>query len=295
MEYQRQIHNALKNWDTRDSASFPLDVNGNSLVFSWGTIKAANGTIIHEFDDRAVIDGGLHPTQPECVGSLDGDGLTNGRWRNGALTTQLVKKSYFTDNPVESAITLVNVQQPADLPPYVTTKEGNRVYTSIDYADNMYETVGGLYARNDAEHLWESTVFWHFGDFADLAGLGRPCYGAAGWKEAVIFELSNDPVSATLAALNEDLTSDTLAAAVNALRLQGCDNAQANCYDRWLRLNNLLDLSKEFIRTKKQGVLGDQPQVNDPSAIRIIGGTPATITEGTSYEPGRMSWTDIVK
>jgi hypothetical protein len=305
MEYQRQIHNALKNWDATNAADFPKDSNGNSLVFTWGQIKASIpggtsglGTIIHEFDDRAIIDGGLHPTQPECVATPGGDGFTNGRWRNGALTTQLVKKSLFTSDPVNPAINKVTIQQPGDLPPYVTTKEGNRVYTTIDYEDGLHETVGGLIASSDSdgEHIWESTLFWDFGDFAELAGMqGRLCYGDAGWKEAVNFELSNDPVSAALAALGEDLTSDTLAATVEALRLQGCSNQQANCYDRWLTLNNLLNLSKDFIRRKQQGVLGNTPVVSDPSAITVIGGTPATITEGTSYEPGRMSWTDIVK
>jgi hypothetical protein len=297
MEYQRQIHNALKNWDPTDSADFPKDANGNSLVFTWGQIKAmsSSSTMMLEFDDRAIIDGGLHPTQPECVATTNGDGLTKGRWRNGALTTQLVKTSLFTTKP---AIASVTVQQPDDLPPYVTTKEGNRVYTTIDYADDLYETIGGLIASSgsDTDHIWESTVFWDFGDFAELAGMqGRLCYGDAGWKDAVTFELSNDPVSATLAALGEDLTSDTLAAAVEALRLQGCNNAQSNCFVRWNTLNNLLNLSKDLTRRKKQGVLGNTPVIIDPSAITIIGGTPATITEGTSYEPGRMSWTDIVK
>lgn len=298
MEYQRQIHNALKNWDP-SSDELPQDNDGKPLVFTWSKIKATTdpitrgpGTIVHEFDDRAIIDGGLHPTQPECVGNPTGNGLTKGRWRNGALTVQLVKKDYFTSNP---AIAMVEVQQPDDLPPYVTTKEGNRVYTTIDYADNLYETVGGLYVRNDAGHIWESTVFWHFGEFAELANKGRPCYGDAGWKEAVTFELSNDPVSATLAALGLDISSDTLVAAVEGLRLQGCDKQQESCYDRWVRLTNLLELSKEFVRTKSGGA-GSGPSGPDGQTPYIIpGGTPATITEGTSYEPGRMSWTDIVK
>ncbi len=296
MEYQRQIHNALKNWNPANPADFPKDANGNSLIFTWGQIEASKGTIMLEFDDRAIIDGGLHPTQPECVVTTSGNGLTNGRWRNGALTTQLVKRSLFTTNP---AIDSVTVQLPDDLPPYVTTKEGDRVYTTIDYADDLYETVGGLIASSgsDVEHIWESTVFWDFGDFAQFAGIqGRLCYGDAGWKQAVAFELSNDPVSAALAALNENLTSDTLAAAVAELNCgKSADACSKSNYDRWVRLNDLLILSKEFIRKKKESAVFAPPPPGDPSAITVIGGTPATITEGTSYEPGRMSWTDIVK
>ena len=184
---------------------------------------------------------------PVESGRDSGPRAATGRWRNGALTTQLVKKSYFTDNPVAPAIAMVDIQQPVDLPPFVITKDGDKVDTSIDYDDDLYETVGGLLARNDAEHIWESTLFWHFGDLTEITGLGRPCYGDPDWAEAVTFELSNDPISATLEELGYDLTSDTLASAVEALRLEGCDDAAASCNAEWSLLKSISDLSEQYV------------------------------------------------
>ena len=298
VEYQRQIHNALRNWDPTNPATVPLDADGQSMVFTWRAIKnkpsASNRRISYEFDDRAILDAGLHPTQTECVSGDAGDRPATSRWRNGALTMQLVKKSYFLANSLNPAIAMVDIQAPTDLPPYITTKEGDRVYTSIDYDDNLYETVGGLLAKNNQEHIWESTVFWHFGDLADLAGLGRPCYGEAGWEAAVAFELSNDPISATLEALDYDLTSDTLAAAVEALRLQGCDVTGASCNGEWSMLKSILDISKDYVRRKVENAITGPAPIPDQLPVIVIGGGESAITEGSDYEPGRMSWTDIV-
>ncbi len=325
VEYQRRIHDALKHWDPTVPNSYPQESDGDgdyyldgvcvsdgdgdgdcqSLVFTWNALKTAGRSISHNFDDRAILDGGLHPTQPRCVSGTDGDRPATSRWRNGALTTQLVKKSHFTTNPVNPAISMVDVQLPDDLPPFVTTTTGERVYTHIDYDDNQYETVGGLLAGNDAELIWESTLFWHFGALADIAGLGRPCYGEPGWAAAVAFEQSNNPISATLEALGYDFNVDSLAAAVEALRLQGCDVSGSSCNAEWTLLKTILDISADYTRKRLDSAIGlpplpiDQPPVVVPggstgAGLRGDGGDGA-LTEGPSYEPGRMSWTDVVK
>ncbi|CAA0121579.1 Type IV pilus biogenesis factor PilY1 [Halioglobus japonicus] len=311
-EYQRQLHDALKKWDPTDPLTVPLDADGEPLVFTWRGIKNAGGTISHNFNDRAILDGGLHPTQPECVvydpvqsGRNIGDRANTGRWRNGALTTQLVKLSYFTDNPVAPAIAMVDVQQPADLAPFVITQDGDTVPTRIDYQDNQYETVGGLLAQHDAEHIWESTLFWHFGDLTDIVGLGRPCYGDSDWAAAVAFELSNDPISATLEALGKDLSSDTLAAAVEALRLDGCNDSASACNGEWTLLKSILDISADYTRKQIASVIGPPTPPIGGAPVFVPGGATGAglrgdggdgaITEGIPYEPGRMSWTDVVK
>ena len=285
VDYQIQIANALRNWNPGDGSE-PVDADGDLLVFNWGDIERDGGTISHNFDDRALIDGGLHPTQPNCVANPAEDPSKTGRTRNGALTTQLVKKSYFTTNPLDSAIAMVNNLHPTDLVPYVTTKEGDR-----------YETVGGLIAQHSAERIWESALFWDFGDLTEAAGLGRPCYGDPKWEEAVTIALSNNPISAILAKRRSDLNSDTLAAAV-------AKYCNPNCTGDWAIMKSLLELSKDYIRTGFSGAgSGSSPFVPTPNKV-YGGGTGAglqgdggdgAITEGPAYEPGRKSWTDVVK
>jgi hypothetical protein len=332
LDYQIQIHDALKNWNPGLTGSVPVDSNGEKLVFTLGELKDQGGTIRISFNDRAILDGGLHPTQSECVitNATGGaptsteifpttyDRATNiGRWRNGALTLQLVSKSYFTSNPVNPALAMVDIQKPWDLAPEIITDKGAVLTTSIDYdgdgdTGDAYEQIGGLLARNDPEHLWEAGIFWHFGDLSRFTSLGRPCYYPPYptkddprhkiWAEAVALEQDNDPITATLAKRGDDLTAETLAAEVDSLRDQGCDNAQATCNGEYKILKSILDLSDDYQQPPEDiDVSGPDPD----APVVIEGGSTGaglegdsgdgSITEGTSYEPGRMSWTDIVK
>ena len=200
VEYQRQLHKALKNWDASLAGSAPLDSDGDSLIFTWAEIAAVNGgtgSIRHAFNDMSIMAGGLHPTQTGCV--KDGayetyDNVTKiGRWRNGALTTQLIKASYFSS---ASAINDVDVQLPEDLVELVyLTNKVLPVSLTEDFDDDgtietsNHERIGGLIARSGTEHIWESTLFWHFDS--------DPCYGEAGWDFAVI-EQSINPLAAAL-------------------------------------------------------------------------------------------------
>lgn len=272
VEYQKQIENALRDWDPTEDGN-PVDSDGIPLVFTWSGINAAKGNISHNFDDRALIDGGIHPTQPGCVSGRAQDTPITGRWRNGALTTQLVKKSYFEQNRISSAIDMVTVQRTGESGP-----------------------VTGILAKNRKERIWESTLFWDFGDLTEAAGLGRPCYGSPGWDDAKAFALSNNPISAALAKRGYDLDSDTLAAAVAAL--QSCKNtseAEGGCKARWTLLNSILDLSDDYTRKPVSGFL-QWPTAPDGQTPFPVGGTvDGTITEGPSYIPGRESWTDVVK
>lgn len=314
LDYQVQLHNALYQWDPSVSDGFPVDDDGEPLVFTWGEIKnTVDGTIRVSFNDRAILDGGLHPSQSECVitSGTGGEGRNTynpttreGRWRNGALTIQLVKKSYFTADPEIRALAMVDIQKPDDLAASIVTDAGEVLTTSIDYngdtdTDDEYEQVGGLLAKNDAEHLWESTLFWHFGQLSALTSLGRPCYGDDNWAEAVALEQDNDAITAALALLGEDLTSETLDDALD--ELENC-NTQA-CLDRYTTLLEIKKLEPEYIHDSNDG---DGEEGPDPDAPVVLdgGSTGAgldgdggdgSITQGSSHQPGRMSWTDVVK
>lgn len=331
LDYQVQLHKALYDWDPNVSNTLPRDEDGDSLVFTWGDIQnMVDGTIRVSFNDRAILDGGLHPTNSVCV---VGDGVggraqtynpqtKEGRWRNGALTLQLVRKSYFTDQPVNPALAMVDIQKPdGDLAASITTDTGDVFTTSFDFnndndTDDEYEQAGGLLAQNDAEHLWESTLFWHFGDLAQLTslvtpGISRanpadavPCYGETNWAAAVALEQDNDAITRALTLLGEDgVTAETLEAEIEAefLAIQGCTGT--GCDARYKLLQDIFNLVNEYQPRPDDSDSSDAPNPDAPVVIDG-GGTGAgldadggdgSITQGNSHQPGRMSWTDVVQ
>lgn len=324
LDYQIQLHKALLDWDPRIADALPRDDDGDSLVFKWGDIQdMVDGTIRVSFNDRAILDGGLHPTNSQCVvqNGVGGRAETyntqtkEGRWRNGALTLQLVKKSYFNAQPVNPALAMVDIQKPQDLAPSITTDTGDVLITSIESPENEYKQIGGLLAQNDAEHLWESTLFWHYGDlvqFTDLITPGItssiaasvPCYGEANWPAAVALEQDNDAITATLARLGEnDVTAETLEAELEAelLASQGCTGT--GCDARYKLLQAIFDLVDDYQPRPDDNDGNDDPDSDAP--VVIDGGSTGagldgdggdgSITQGNSHQPGRMSWTDVVK
>lgn len=326
LDYQIQMHNALYNWDTSVSDGDPVDNDGDPLVFTWRAIKdTVGGTMRVAFNDRAILDGGLHPTNSQCV-ILDGTGgrantydptTKEGRWRNGALTLQLVKKSYFTSQPVNRALAMVDIQRPYDLTDSITTDSGDVLTTSIDYnndndTDDEYEQIGGLLAQHDAEHLWESTLFWHFGQLvqvtSDITAENVPCYGETDWAAAVALEQDNDAITEALARLGEDdLNAENLGAALDAFdeadKREDCDTVACA---RYKTLKAIFDLVDEYLSNPEDNDgLIDDPDDGGQTPVVIDGGSTGagldgdggdgSITKGNSLQPGRMSWTDVVK
>ncbi|MBL4819039.1 MAG: hypothetical protein JKY15_07435, partial [Deltaproteobacteria bacterium] len=58
VEYQQMIQRKLKTWD--GALNTLLDDDGNSLIVSINDILVGDGTLRNAFNDRAIIDGGLH-------------------------------------------------------------------------------------------------------------------------------------------------------------------------------------------------------------------------------------------
>ncbi len=298
VEYQRQIHTALKNWDATDPSNVPEDADGDSMIFTWGGIEALNGSISHNFDNLAILAGGLHPTQTGCVKDSAYDtynsGTKVGRWRNGSLTTQLVKASYFSSS---SAITQVDVQEPTDLVEVVTIADGTTIKLTEDYdGDSILETanheyIGGLLAKSGSEHIYESTLFWHFGSLSSLLLGVKPCYGDADWPAAVALEQSNDSLSAALDLLGiEDLDAELAANVYCADKKVGGNGQCKNYYKLLEKLVKLRDENPGTTGTIDTGLGGSS------GAPIIMGGGAENqgVTAGPQFEYGRMTWTDIV-
>jgi PilY1 beta-propeller domain len=294
-EYQREIHIALRDWDATDSDNEPLDSDGDSLIFTWGEIELAGGTISHNFNDVAILSGGLHPSQTGCVkdsayGKKDGkdpqtyDPSTGvGRWRNGALTTQLVAASHFTSN---SALSDVVIQQPVDLVEIVQL-EGGQVQMTKDF-DGNDEFIGGLIAKSGAEHLWESTLFWHFGKLYDLVFKGKPCYGEPDWEAAVAFEQRNDAFANALEVLEIDNLEDELEEHEHCKNVKEKDGG---CKDYYKLLEKLLALQDSYQNSGDGTVDGGEGDI----PVIVGGGAESQgVTVGPGFNYGRQTWTTVV-
>jgi len=230
VEYQKMIHEALATWD---GVSDLLDPAGRSLIFKLNTVDEF--TI--SFNSLALITGGLHPSETGCVRDTEPYRSHNNRWRNGALTMQLVKVSHFAGLATaivdgetvqtESALDRLKVQIPVDFQEAVYLTDGTGVALTRDVDGNgtigdgsgpAYEIYGGLHADPalaDPGFLYESTMFWHF---------SGPCYGKPGWAEAYLIESQYTMFAIFFEGLDRAgvTTLDELAAMIDALLARGC-------------------------------------------------------------------------
>ena len=283
VDYQEMIQQRLLDYDGADSSTL-VDEDGASLVFTLQDIRNNDGTMRLGFLSSAVINGGLHPSQTGCVKDND---IINDRWRNGALTFQLIQLD--TIGSGASAANSWIAQTPADL---VTGMVG-----------------GGLHANpaNDSGFLYESTMFWHFGDlYKIITGEKGPCYGDDDYDEAVEIEergltlvefIALFPSFATQQDLIENLTYQLDTYSCDAGTGTACKNeagyieAQELLTDLvgdtklYLKLRPYLDASGEGGLGKSSGgkvaenVDGDGDEEEDVTVQK----TPA----------GRISWIDL--
>jgi len=300
VEYQRLIQEKLDSWN-KVPADFSahMVVDGNSLLHTLNDIRASitNGTgkLSNSFNDNAIIEGGLHPTQSGCV--RDQLTITNNRWRNGALITQLIAVDAYTADP-----TTVMKQTPTDLPTTLTFQGvTTTLIDTVSYGGMLANNYGSLAgvgtdpngANYNKAFLYESTLFWHFGKLYDLqTGNGKPCYGDADYTTARTaelagvtleeFELLRADTTNKLGSAYQDLL-DAIAAGDQAT----IDQAQAD-YDK------IYNKLKDYIR--------DPGTVTTSSTSTTIVGAPVTHT-GTSITDtyilgpnsvlGRRNWTDF--
>ncbi len=183
----------------------------------------------------------LHITK---LPSTEGTGY---RWRNGALTVQLLEV-----NDGSAAYTL---QDPGLLP---SANPGGRFGGTL--AQGFEEIGNGATARpaplegtdenglpNESGLLHETTIYWHLGDLSEGVQRGDPssvpCYGDSSWS-SVWSQETRGLTQGQYQALYDDILDETLAAydaAVLALRaaLAAGDEAAAN--QALLDLGEMLD------------------------------------------------------
>jgi hypothetical protein len=306
VDYQVMIHKLLRVWEGNNH---PLvDGAGNSLVFTAADIVASGGTVRNAFDDMSLISGGVHPTNTGCVNK--DDAVTNDRYRNGALVTQLINTDVFANNCNDIGCNLdrLIIQNPTDMGTTVQLGDNRQVAmkedfdTSGTYEASNYEIFGGLRAdisgQGDDDAFMESTVFWHYG--------GGTCYGAEGYDQDVLdvrdnLILTQEEFDELLVALNPAITNlqDEIAANEYCKDTKdgndiGDGTGRTGCKNYYKDLLELAELEQTI--TDEDGnpinpeIIGHT--TGDPF---IVGGNGEDIgpTLGPNYLLGRRTWTDV--
>ena len=338
-DYQDMITKKIldkANADVSTDTSF-VDDEGASLVFTLRSILAADGntgTLRISFDNRAIIEGKLLATQPGCHWGrndpYDGDAgrnpsitnplqsnydahitnaqendVTGYRWRNGALTMQLVDAAKYKLQPIaDTAHARNDATNPVG---------GTHVfnYTQTGFRDN-----GDRITSNQAVNangikesglLYEGAIFNHWGALYKLrTGHDAVCYGHSRYNVSVAIEQAGLTLGEynALTAPFEDNT--TLQDAFKAAQAAYDANPTAENKAAFVQIitdNQLEDYMKyrTYIRAKipSQHLLEWDKGLADEGT----GGTntPATVQEGTkndsqvgqNFRTGRRTWIDL--
>ena len=248
---------------------------------------------------------------------------TGYRWRNGALTVQLLKVEQF-NHAAEYAL-----EDPAYLPEKKNRFGGTyaKAFTTAKVSGKTVMTL--TEGPNESGLLHETTLYWHLGDLSDGIQRGAPasvpCYGDPSWS-SVWTQETRGLTLGQYKALYEDIDEDVLAAydaAVIALEgaLAGGDETAAN--QALLELGKLIAEDEDLAlyhryRDYAPGVIPEQhlreidqdltDDPNDPNQDPSVeDGTPAEVDDlttgpgtslnrdilGPNFAIGRRTWIDL--
>ena len=333
------------NADVSSDVGF-VDDESASLIFTMNSIKAAGGntgTLRIAFDNRAILSGGVHPTITGCVKGGDDPylvsastksapevvssnplllsglsdahitnaqetGVTGYRWRNGALTLQIIDATNY------------KLQPAADMPRDDST--GDSVagahafyYTQTAFANNGDNITIGLADNTaptqDSGLLYESTTFNHYGDLYELVRTGgpvdAPCYGASKYSSSLGIERKGLTVGeyntltaafsgnqalqdqfAALLAAYENASSATLDATKAALQAF-VDANGLNDYMKYRSYIGKLIPSQQLLEWDK--VFVDPTTTVSPATVQD--GTKDDSQLGQNFRTGQRTWIDL--
>jgi hypothetical protein len=258
------------------------------------------------------------PAQKLHITKLPAVEGTGYRWRNGALTLQLLS--------VDSGYTL---QPDSDLPTKGSKRFGGTYAKAFTVAkvkgvDSYTDSEGA----NESGLLYEATMYWHYGDLADEIQRGAPasipCYGDPSWGSAFVQETrgltlgqyqdlykSIDPTiltaydKAVLAleqALNDGIEADIQAALLTLAGLlaqTGADYDDLRAYHRFrdyapgnIPEQHLRDLDRDQLPPDDDDDDGDSSDDGIPVDVVDLEDLD-TETVGPNFEAGRRTWTDL--
>jgi hypothetical protein len=259
----------------------------------------------------------LYVTAPHVSPNREGSGF---RWRNGALTVQLLAV-----NPDNTAAFEL---QPNELLPRGSGIEGQDTGWGGVYARGFTHSGDTIVPLTDGSTppaanspvsgmMYELSMFWHWGDMTRFQqqGVGRPvtafCYGVTGnIAPSLMYETEwftpgayqqltagfTEALQAEYLRLLEQLKSDNpdnVAAALAALAEMFAANPNLATYHRLRHyVPNSKQLEEHHLIAIDRGGLSDL----------AVDGTPVDVTDierdllpslGPNYQPGRRSWIDL--
>jgi hypothetical protein len=270
-----------------------------------GTIKPRVYKSCGGIDPSVPPDNYLRDPAQNLHITKDGSGY---RWRNGALTVQLLK----VDNTTNAA--LYTLQDPGTL----TSNSGTIA--------KAFTTNGGITANtttkgpNESGLLYEVTMFWHYGALANDWRRGTiasiPCFGDSNYQSAEGQEqkgLNNGDYQKLAGPVLDQI--DAYAAALQALKTARTQQDEGGVSQALLALAQLLanpDLAQyDKYRIYAPGHVPEQKLLDiDKGQLDAGGsgnrstydGSPADVTaietidleaKGPNYFYGRRNWVDI--
>jgi hypothetical protein len=301
-------HNPVDYWDDEVLCWAPdhLGDTGYGLANCSGITEPPAGYI----KDPAL---NLHITK---VPGKEGRGF---RWRNGALTLQLLRVT--GDGDTDFTLQAKN---------FLPARKGERfggthaeAYTATVEIDGKEYADGFTTDLAQSGLLYEATMYWHFGDFADevqrAAPASIPCYGDPNWAGAFVQETRGLTLG-QYQALYQDLDTDLLAlydAARLALEAALAGDDENAIEAALLDLAELLtdpDLAYyDRFRDYAPGNVPEQhlreidkdrvpPPDGDDGGSSSDDGIPVDVTDledldteviGPNYDAGRRTWIDL--
>ncbi|WP_018234359.1 pilus assembly protein [Thioalkalivibrio thiocyanodenitrificans] len=334
-EYQQMLTEQLVRLG-RDPQDL-VDEQGQSLVVSLDEILAegpcANPTIRISITGRIGQEGVLHGTKAGCVNnthdyrntpkttqdlySVDPHVTVNDegrgyRWRNGALTVQLL--AVAGDGSAHYSL------QPEQYLPVARNNRDEIGFGGV-YAHGFSVSQGRIVPAAPEQWnglLYELSLFWNVGDMHELQQQGQPmsCYGANNYKAQMTHELRGINYGQYSALIAFDPSGEGVIAAYADL-LEQLNRATLNEDDAEVEqilqeLADLFDRNQELgdyhrYRIYAPGVVPDHMLLEIDRRLTESGlvgedGTPVTIEDletdllpalGPNFRPGRRSWIDL--
>lgn len=346
-DYQKMITTQLRAGTA--PASLVDTYHGNqSLIFTIDDILNANcgetnGTLRLTVTDRVGKDGVLHATLPKCVNNTaDYDGnpkpvsgtvqqlnphitpvqessAKGWRWRNGALTAQLLK----VNSNNTSAYTIQNGCAPTYKLSGTNMDGGAFAQAYVPNATSggqACKSLSSLVTGNASGLLYELTMFWHHGDLYDFQQSGQPpkCYGASNYNANTSIDtrgINLGQYNSLVDAAGRALIEGQYAQALEALSVALGSGDEAAVNTAVVNLGTLLQnaalAAYHNLRSYAPGVVPTQHLLEIDRNLNNGGGgggvaddqTPSEVDDvtqddnpirGPNFVPGRRTWIDLL-